>query len=155
MIGESTASEAASHTLVTLLKSGLVSQSTHDDPLRVLVLTNQAGKPFITAGSAFPLELLELSGAESLSHELGIQVTGPISAEHIVQSNPDGIVLIDMNGTGDRMYTSLLENPAVAALPAVADDQLLRVEGRQVQAMGLTATIDGLANLSSWVEQLR
>ncbi|NLA64948.1 MAG: ABC transporter substrate-binding protein, partial [Leucobacter sp.] len=73
LIGEATASEDAAHTLVTQLKSGLVSQSTHDDPPRVLVLTNQAGKPFITAGSAFPLELLELSGAESLSHELGIQ----------------------------------------------------------------------------------
>lgn len=121
---------------------------------RVIMLTNQAGRPFITAGDAYPIELLGLAGASSVAAELGIHRTGPITAEQLVQSNPDGIVLIDMNGTGDRMFTELLENPAVAAIPALADERVLRVTGRQVQALGVTETIAGLGALTTWVSTL-
>ena len=56
-----------------------------------------------------------------------------------------------MNGTGDRMFAPLLDNAAVAALPAVAEGRVLRVEGRQVQALDLTSTVDGLGVLTDWV----
>ncbi len=158
LIGEATGAEAAAEDLVERLERGLAGaaakQSSEKGP-RVLVLTNQAGRPFATAGSAYPLELLHLAGAQNVSDELGLPHTGPISAEQIVQANPDGILLIDMNGSGDRMYTELLTNPAVASLPAVEQQRILRLEGKQVQAMGLTSTVDGLAALTEWVSELR
>ncbi|GAA1322566.1 ABC transporter substrate-binding protein [Leucobacter albus] len=161
LIGETTGTEPAAAALVSEIESGLADNAastagadTSDAP-RVLVLTNQAGRPFATAGSAFPLHLLNLAGAVSVSDELGMTATGPISAEQIVQAAPDGIVLIDMNGTGDRMYAELLANPAVATVPAAADDKLLRVSGRDVQALGLAATGPGLAELTQWVATLQ
>ena len=154
LIGEATGTEGPAAELTASLEAGLVPQASGGPEKRVLVLTNQAGRPFVTAGSAFPLELLSLAGAQNVAVELGIERTGPISAEQIVQADPDGIVLIDMNGTGDRMFSELLANPAVAGVPAVAEDRLLRVEGKQVQALGLTGTIDGLGVLSEWVAGL-
>lgn len=157
LIGQATGTEQQAATLVEQIESGLAAAaagSSSEGP-RVLVLTNQAGRPFIAAGHAYPLELLELAGAQNVSAELGIDRTGPISAEQIVQANPDGVVLIDMNGTGDRMYAELLANPAVSSLPAFAEGRVLRIEGKQVQALGLTATIDGLKTLADWAASLR
>lgn len=161
LIGQSTGTEEAAAKLVTSIETGLTQGAattpgtdTPNAP-RVLVLTNQAGRPFATAGGAFPLQLLDLAGAVSVTDELGMETTGPISAEQIVQANPDGIVLVDMNGSGDRMYTELLANPAVATVAAAADDRLMRVTGREVQALGLGATVTGLESLTQWVATLK
>lgn len=161
LIGQTTGTETAATALIEEIESGLgehaapKSGSDNADAPRVLVLTNQAGRPFATAGGAFPLELLNLAGAVSVSDEMGMEATGPISAEQIVQANPDGIVLVDMNGTGDRMYADLLANPAVATVPAAADDALMRVTGRDVQALGLGSTVTGLESLTAWVATLK
>ncbi len=158
IIGEAVGAEDPAGALIAELESGLTGssgeQATGSAP-RVLMLTNQAGRPFVTSGHAFPIELLERAGAENAAATLGHTRTGPITAEQMIQANPDGIVLIDMNGTGDRMFTDLLQNPAVQTMPAITDGRVLRVTGNQVQALGLTGTVDGLAELTEWVEQLK
>lgn len=156
LIGEATGGEEAAAELSGELRDGLTGSgdAASDDAPRVLVLTNQAGKPFATAGAAFPLELLELAGATDVADDLGMQVTGPISAEQVVEADPDGILLVDMNGSGDRMFAELLANPAVAGIPAVAEDRVLSLTGRDVQALGLTGTITGLEELRAWVSEL-
>src|SRR5699024_7659542 len=108
------------------------------DAPRILILSNQAGRPFITAGTAFPVELVRLAGASTVSDELGITVTGPIQIEQVLAAEPDGIILIDMNGSGDRLFADMLGNDAVAGLDAVAHGRVLRVQGKEVQALGLT-----------------
>lgn len=52
------------------------------------------------------------------------------------------------------MFTELLQNPAVAAIPALAEGRVLRVAGRQVQALGVTETIAGLEAMTDWVATL-
>lgn len=148
LVGEVTATEVAAARLVTELETGLTPA---DEPsnARVLVLSNQAGRAFVTAGNAFPLRLLELAGARDVSAELGIATTGPISAEQIVEANPDAILLVDMNGSGERMFAELLANPAVAALPGAGRTLLL--PGKDVQALGLANTISGLEQIESWL----
>lgn len=118
----------------------------------MLVLSNQAGRPFITAGDAFPLELVRRAGGRDLSDELGFSRTGPISAEQLIDADPDAILLIDMNGSGHDIFTPLLDNPAVAALPALEQDRVMLLEGREVQALGLTETIEGLNHLGEWLD---
>ena len=160
LVGEATGTEDAAAELVDTIESGIADASAEtpgseaEDAPRVLVLANQAGRPFITAGEAFPLHLLDRAGAVSVSEELGMTTTGPISAEQIVEADPDGIVLIDMNGSGDRLFAELLANPAVASLPAAADDAMLRVGGREVQALGLADAVGGLGKLTEWTAQL-
>ncbi len=156
LVGAAVGADEAATEIAGLLHSGLVPHEAApggEEP-RVLVLSNQAARPFITAGDAFPLHLLALAGGSDVSPELGVPRTGPVSVEQVLQADPDGIVLIDMNGTGDRFFAELLENPAVAALPAVAEGRILRVPGRQVQAHGLTETVAGLALIADWVDGL-
>lgn len=160
LIGQATGADAAADKLTAEIEQGLVASGSADDQSEatdaptVLVLNNQAGRPFITAGEAFPLELLTLAGGHSAGADLGMRATGPITAEQIIEADPAGIVLIDMNGSGDRLFKDLLDNPGIAALPAVANDKILRVTGQEVQALGLNSTVDGLAKLSTWVATL-
>lgn len=151
IVGEATGADRAAEGLADDILAGLAPQADADDGPRILVLSNQAGRPFITAGTAFPLHLLELAGGQDVSAELGIQATGPITAEQLVQADPDGILLIDMNGSGQRLFAELLGNPAVAGLAAVAEDRIALVEGRQVQALGIGETVEGLAVLREWI----
>ena len=156
LIGAEVGASDKAAELSSTLREGLTERAKADgDAPRVLLLSNQAGRPFITAANAFPSHLLGLAGATNVSAELGIETTGPIQAEQVVEANPDGIVLIDMNGSGDRLFSELLGNDAVNGLDAISQDRVLRVEGSDVQALGLTTTIHGLDTLASWVESLR
>ena len=157
LVGTATGADAAAERLATALETGLVASEDAGaaDAPRILVLGNQAGRPFITAGSAFPLELVRLAGGVDVSAELGVTTTGPISVEQLIAADPDGILLIDMNGSGETLFAPVLDTPAAATVTAVADDRILLLEGRQVQALGLLATIDGLDALTEWIGSLR
>ncbi len=95
--------------------------------------------------------MLRHAGATDAAADLGMRHSGPITAEQVIQADADAILLVDMNGSGRKIFTPLLANPAVATLPAVTEDRILLVEGRQVQALGLSGVVDGLEELTSWL----
>ncbi|MEE6280762.1 ABC transporter substrate-binding protein [Georgenia sp. MJ170] len=150
LVGQALGLDDDAAALAEEIGSGLGDASDPDGP-RVLVLSNQAGQPFVTAGSAFPLEVLRLAGAQDASADLGLVRSGPITAEQVLAAEPDAILLVDMNGSGEQIFTPLLTNDAVAGLPAVAEDRVLLVEGRDVQALGFTSTVEGRAQIAEWL----
>ncbi len=153
-IGEALGAAADAERLAQDLAAGLVAAEAPSVPVRVLVLSNQAGRPFVTAGAAFPLALVELAGGSDVSGELGLRTSGPITAEQVVQLDPDAILLVDMNGSGEKLFAPLLDSPAVATLDALANDRVHVVPGRSVQALGLLSTVDGLADLTGWIAEV-
>lgn len=157
LTGHTLGLDTEAEALVATLDAGLSTESAAPSTaaIRVLVLSNQAGRPFVTAGAAFPLEVLRLAGAENAADSLGLSKTGPISAEQVIQAAPDAILLIDMNGSGEGSFAPILENPAVAALPAVAGGAVLLLEGREIQALGLSEVTEGLSALRSWLAPMR
>lgn len=156
VLGETVGASERAEALANELAEGLTPRTElSDESPGVLVLSNQAGRPFVTGGTAFPLELLGLAGARDLSAELGIEKTGPIQAEQVIAARPDGILLIDMNGSGERLFSELLETEGVRQLPALTEGRVLQVSGADVQALGLTRTIAGLDTLTEWVATLK
>src|SRR5690625_3652738 len=152
IVGEALGLEDAADDLTTSLTEGLVEEDIPEaDRPKVLALSNQAGQPFVIAEETFPLEVLRLAGAEDAGADLGFERSGPISAEQVIAAEPDAILLVDMNGSGDRIFAPLLENDAVAALPAVSQERVLLMEGRKLQALGFTATIEGREELATWL----
>lgn len=155
LIGQATGQEDDAAELIKEISAGHKKEAAKKQTEKqVVVLTNQAGQPFITAGKAYPLELVTLAGAQDAGAKLQLERTSPITAEQLVELNPDGIVLVDMSGTGDKLFAPLLENPAVASLAAVSEGKVLRLQGKQAQALGLTETISGLKALTAWVSTL-
>ncbi|MGC0272925.1 ABC transporter substrate-binding protein [Pseudactinotalea sp. Z1739] len=152
LVGTALGMEQEAADLATTLSDGLVDASDEDGP-SVLVLSNQAGRPFVTAGGAFPLEVVRLAGGRDASADLGMVRSGPISAEQVLAADPDRILLVDMNGSGETIFADLLNNPAVAALPAVAEHEPFLVEGKYVQALGFTSTVEGRDQIATWLDQ--
>lgn len=152
LVGQALGLDAAAEELTAQIDTGLEDEASADGP-RVLVLSNQAGRPFVTAGGAFPLEVLRLAGAQDASEVLGMTRSGPITAEQVLAAAPDRILLVDMNGSGDAIFRPLLDNPAVAALPALAEHEPLLLQGRQVQALGLATTVEGRDRIAEWISQ--
>ncbi len=156
LVGEALGLEEAAGDLSSELTQGLTPSGSAEDSAahpRVLVLSNQAGQPFVTAGQAFPLEMLRSAGARDAGEELGLVRSGPITAEQVIAVDPDAILLVDMNGSGAAVFDPLLTNAAVAELPAVAEDRVLLMEGRLMQALGFTATIEGHKQLTHWIAE--
>lgn len=159
LTGEALGLDTEADTLAATIKSGLSAEpvdsnaaaETEGSAPSVLVLSNQAGRPFVTAGAAFPLELLRLAGAHDAGDALGLSASGPITAEQVIRAAPDAILLIDMVGSGEDLFAPIMKNPAVAALPAVANGQVLLVEGRHVQALGLDGVLEGLDAITAWL----
>lgn len=153
LVGEAIGTSTEAQQLIEELSSGLAEISPDEEAPGVLMLSNQAGQPFVVAGSAFPLEILRLAGGQDVGEELGFVRSGPISAEEVIATQPDAIVLVDMNGSGRAVFDPLLTNEAVAELPAIANDRVLLVEGRMVQALGFTAAIEGRELIEQWLAE--
>jgi|GEM_PF-2500238 len=152
IVGEALAVEDAADELVNSLEEGLVQEEKDDASRpRVLALSNQAGQPFVVAGEAFPLQLLQLAGGRDAGAELGFERSGPISAEQVIAADPDAILLIDMNGSGEKIFGPLLENDAIASLSAATSENVMLVEGRKVQAMGFDSTLEGRDEIAAWL----
>lgn len=155
LIGKATGADAAAAQLsANLTQQITAAKNQNPSHKQVVVLSNQAGRPFVTAGKAYPLQLLKFAGAQDAGSKLGLPHSGPISAEQLVQLNPDGILLLDMNGSGDKMFKQLLNNPAVASLAAVQNQRLLKLPGYKAQAAGLLHTVKGLNEITEWVKTL-
>lgn len=154
IVGEALAVEDAADELVNSLKEGLVQEENDDaSKPRVLALSNQAGQPFVVAGEAFPLQLLQLAGGRDAGAELGFERSGPISAEQVIAAEPDAILLIDMNGSAEKIFDPLLDNDAIASLSAASPENVMLIEGRKVQAMGFDSTLEGRDAIASWLAE--
>lgn len=153
-VGEALAVEEAADDLIQSLTDGLAEEEGAESTQpRVLALSNQAGQPFVVAGDAFPLEVLRLAGARDAGSELGFERSGPISAEQVIAADPDAILLIDMNGSGEKIFDPLLNNEAVMALSAASAKNVLLIEGRKLQAMGFADTVEGRDEVASWLSE--
>lgn len=154
LVGEALGVEDAADELNSSLTEGLAAEEVAESERpHVLALSNQAGQPFVVAGEAFPLELLHLAGGQDAGESLGFERSGPISAEQVIAADPDAILLVDMNGSGMKIFEPLLTNKAVAGLPAVSSDRVMLVEGRKLQALGFTATVEGREELADWLTE--
>lgn len=153
LTGAVTGADAAAADLAATIEAGLVpvANAGAEDAPHVLILSNQAGIPFVTAGAAFPLELVALAGGDDVSDEAGAAFTGPVTAEQVVAAAPDAILLIDMNGSGEASFAPIMANEAVGTTAALQNGQVLMLNANQTQALGLAGTIDGLAQIAAWL----
>ncbi|MGV9746637.1 ABC transporter substrate-binding protein [Rhodococcus zopfii] len=120
----------------------------------VLVLSNQAGRPMVNAGSGFTLDLLARAGGRNAADDAGLTRTGFADPEQVVRTDPDAVLLVDMLGAGRDSFAPLLSNPGVSELAAVRGDRVLVLDGKQAQALGLQTTAEGAQRIRDWLAGL-
>ncbi|APU15372.1 MULTISPECIES: ABC transporter substrate-binding protein [Actinoalloteichus] len=154
LLGEALDAEEQAESLVEEmnLRRDAVADAVADlDRPSVLALSNQAGTPFVIGPDAFTSALIELGGGESAAEAAGVRATGPADPELIVSAEPDAILLVDVKGSGRDSFDAVLENPAVADLPAMTEDRVLILPAASALATGITHTLDGLEELAGWL----
>lgn len=117
----------------------------------VAILSNQAQAPFINAGSSLVSELVAAGGGSNAAEQVGIDQTMPVQPEQLVAMNPDAIMLVDVTGKGEASFDALLDNPAVAALPAVQDGQVQLFPGREMYGLAGREVVAASASVFDWL----
>ncbi|OYN85314.1 ABC transporter substrate-binding protein [Parenemella sanctibonifatiensis] len=64
------------------------------------------------------------AGARPLVEELGLDSGVRMEVEHLVNADPDGLVLVDTTGRGRDQYAEMLASPGIAELSAVRADHI-------------------------------
>lgn len=87
--------------------------------------------------------LITRAHASNAGQSIGLTKTRPIDAEQIVAANPDVIFLEDFQGMGEEPFTELLENPALATVPAVAEDRIFIIPMSEASGISGLNTAEG------------
>ena len=155
LVGEAIGAEATARTIVADMKQreGQVEERLDDlgDRPTVLILTNVAGVPFMIGPGVSTTDLVQRAGGSDASHALGVTTPiSPIAAAQIGAAEPDRILLVDGLGTGRSVFQTLLDDPALAELPVIADDRILVLPARV--SFGVAHTlIEGLEAIVDWL----
>ena len=117
----------------------------------VLILTNVAGVPFLIGPGVSTTDLVHRAGGINVADRMGVELAiSPVTAAQIAAAAPDRILLIDGLGTGRASFDRLLDNEALAGVPAIVDDQVLLLPARI--SFGVAHTlIDGLEVIADWL----
>lgn len=117
----------------------------------VAILSNQTSRPFLNASTVLTSELVKRAGGDLVADRIGLRTTGPVSAEQLVNADPDAILLVDVTGRGRDSFASILDNPAVADLAAVKNGKVEVVPARLCYAVGGGHVAEGLETIAQWL----
>lgn len=117
----------------------------------VAILSNQAGRPFINAADVLTSDLVERAGGDLVADRIGLRATAPVTAEQLIATEPDAILLIDVTGRGRASFGTVLDNPAVAELAAVRDGRIKLMPARISYGTGSVRIADGLEEIARWL----
>lgn len=155
LVGEAIGAEATAQAVVANMKQRERQVQDRLDDLgdrpTVMILTNVAGVPFMIGPGVSTTDFVQRAGGSDASYALGVTTSiSPVTAAQIGAAEPDRIVLVDGLGTGRSVFQTLLDDPALAELPVIADDRILVLPARI--SFGVAHTlIEGLEAIVDWL----
>ena len=99
-----------------------------------------------TCGNNFTAKLIEHAGGKNIFSDMD-KTWANVSWEEVVERAPEVIVIDDYGDTSlEQKISELKENPALAAVPAIANDRIISVNLCEVFASSMTGdTIEKFA----------
>lgn len=157
ILGEATGTTGTAADIAEEIRTGLRDLDERvallTDKPSVVVLSNQAHVPLINADDALVSEVVRHGGGINAAATMGITQTMPVQPEQLVSMAPDSIMLIDVTGRGEASFGALLDNPAVAALPAVQEGRVKVFLARDVYAVAGRGIVSGSRAVMEWLHR--
>lgn len=122
---------------------------TPKEVLPLSIFGPEATTPFFIAPTSFKYDLLRKAGARSAGDRIGINRLVRASIEQVVQLDPEYMVLSDWAGTGADAYRAFLSHPAMQAVTAVAEGNVLVLPYREL--WGSLDAVDGVEKVARWL----
>lgn len=120
-----------------------------DDKPRTLALMARGPQQMIMGQGTATMMLVERAGGTSIPGEEGWQQSVPVDAEVLVSLSPEVILVQDFMGSGMGGFEELLANPALADIPAIANDRVYLIEAQTTSGTSGSHLTTGLEEIAA------
>ncbi|QTY16245.1 ABC transporter substrate-binding protein [Virgibacillus pantothenticus] len=107
--------------------------------------------PYILGPSSIAYDLIELAGGKSGSDVLELDKTSPASIEHIIEIDPDYIILVEWSATSDE-FTELIESDGFQSLAAVKNGNVKQMKAKDISQPN-RFIVEQLDELADWLNK--
>ncbi|ALC05142.1 hypothetical protein CDES_03445 [Corynebacterium deserti GIMN1.010] len=152
MVGEIVGEEEAAAEAIKLIENNRAEITKPAQSPNVLTLMQRGPRQMIMPESAMVNGLVREAGGTPVVDSLGATGTVVADPEQIVAMAPEIIIIQDFQGTGREDFADLLANPALASVPAIANDKVFYAD---TVTTGVTAGTDittGLVEVSEMLQ---
>lgn len=118
----------------------------------VLVISQVSSNsgPYVLGPSSIAYDVVKQSGGTPGSDLLGLERTAAVSIEHIIDADPDYIILVEWGTTSDE-FSELIDSPGFQTLRAVASGQVKTMKARDLMISNPYAVLHGMNEISQWI----
>lgn len=124
------------------------------DKKPTVLMLSQVGSntgPYILGPSSIAYDLIELAGGKSGSDVLELDKTSPASIEHIIEIDPDYIILVEWSATSDE-FTELIESDGFQSLAAVKNGNVKQMKAKDISQPN-RFIVEQLDELADWLNK--
>src|SRR5699024_7535576 len=117
-----------------------------------VLMLSQVGSntvPYILGPSSIAYDLIQLAGGKSGSDVLGLDKTSPASIEHIIEMDPDYVILVEWSATSDE-FTELIDSSGFQTLSAVKNGHVKHMKAKDLSQAN-RFIVDQLEDLVLWL----
>lgn len=106
--------------------------------------------PYALGPSSIAYDIIRLAGATSATDLLGLERTAPISLEHIIQVDPDYIILVEWAETSEA-FDEMVQSAGFQTLKAVESNRVKSMKAKDIQITNPQVVLNGLKEVSAWI----
>ena len=150
-VGELVGAEDQAADAIAEIQETRAEVETPEEAPTVLALMQRGPRQMVMPESSMMSGLIREAGGEPVVDSMG--TTGTITAdpEQVVAMNPDTIIIQDYLGKGRDDFADFLANPALAEVPAVANDKIFYADTRTTGFAAGTDITQGLLEVSEMI----
>lgn len=150
-VGELVGAEDQAADAIAEIQETRAEVETPEEAPTVLALMQRGPRQMVMPESSMMSGLIREAGGEPVVDSMG--TTGTITAdpEQVVAMNPDIIIIQDYLGKGRDDFADFLANPALAEVPAVANDKIFYADTRTTGFAAGTDITQGLLEVSEMI----
>lgn len=119
-----------------------------------VLMLSQVGSttgPYILGPSSIAYDLIQHAGGKSGSDILSLDKTSPASIEHIIEMDPDYVILVEWSATSDE-FTELIDSDGFQALSAVENGNVKQMKAKDISQAN-RFIVDQLDDLAEWLNE--
>lgn len=116
---------------------------------RTLGLFARGPSTMMFAASSSTSTLIELAGGTSIATESGWHSSPAADPEMLLDAAPDVILVQDFHGAGLGPFSALLESPALAEIPAIAEGRVHLIDALATSGTAGSRLGEGLSQIAS------
>lgn len=151
LVGEEEKAERIVKEMEEKVSSAQASVADLTEKPSVLVLSQVGSNtgPYILGPSSIAYDIVKLAGGTPASDILGVDKTTPASIEHVINLDPDYVILVEWGATSGE-FAELLESPGFQTLAAVQSGKVKTIEAKNI-SQASRHVVDVLEDLVSWI----